>query len=1047
MCVVCSAKAGGFSTFTADLAGASLTGDPEANGAILPIDDADASENVQSNVSVYELSDFENEKTTFSTDEIADQIARWNAKWDDNDPTTGDIVDGVFRTNAIGTPGVVTYGYLRDETIDTIGVPSASHRAMSAAELAQVEYAISLVASVANIEFQRVTGADGTFLDDRSDANMQIMAQVGTNGGWASTARSSSAGKIYSSLVNIGERDLEVPGSYAFLTAMHEVGHAIGLAHPGDYNGSGAINYATEAEYFQDSRQFTIMSYWSERETGADFGWGRFSTNLMLHDIATLQHLYGVNTTAYTEGTTYGFNSNTGDIGWTLDGTSDYFIGSIWDAGGIDTIDVSGFGTNQAIDLREEAFSSTGTMNFNLSIARGVKIENAIGGSGNDLLVGNNADSSFVDAMNLTYLGEALPEASPGYSGSNLLDGGQGFDTVSYEFGVEAVNIDLANGEVFDLGANGQDTLRNIEALVGTQFGDSLAGNTLNNDLDGGAGDDTLRGATGGEDLLIGGDGSDTVDYTRYQTALQLDLAATQVLVDDGKGVSDTLQGIENVLGTNFSDSIDGTSEDNALHGNDGADTLMGREGNDLLRGGDGGDLLYGDFIEDEPSPADPITVDPSDGGAVNLEGTSGDNTLIGAAGDDSLVGLGGNDLLVGNDGADTLLGGDGADTLELGAGNDQAFGEAGNDVLVAGAGSNTLDGGGGNDTLSVVNESLLAASVTAIGGGGDDLITGGDLADALEGGLGNDSIAGLAGNDTLRGGDEVDTLDGGAGDDALYGGNSGIGVAYDVIIGGDGNDTLYGENGDDYLLGGAGNDSLLGGDGYDYLSGGEGVDTLDAGLGGGALYAFDIEVGYAVNMVAGTVTAAGSTEVDTIIGLWDVFGSNVGDDTIIGDGFASYFDGFGGDDYVDGGDGDDTLIGRSGSDTLIGGDGNDVIDGGFASAGDATDVATGGAGDDTFFMRNGYDSLTVTDFTHGEDVLDLRFYSGATSLSSFSLVQNGADVVAFLSGGETVRFLSQDLAAFGASDFVFASALPPLMTIDDALFAVLPPDVGAWAA
>ena len=66
---------------------------------------------------------------------------------------------------------------------------------------------------------------------------------------------------------------------------------------------------------------------------------------------------------------------------------------AIWDAGGIDRIDASGWNTDQVIDLGEGAMSSVGHLTRNVAIAYGATIEQATGGGGNDLLIGNDADN------------------------------------------------------------------------------------------------------------------------------------------------------------------------------------------------------------------------------------------------------------------------------------------------------------------------------------------------------------------------------------------------------------------------------------------------------------------------------------------------------------------------------------------------------------------------------------------------------------------------------------------------------------------------------
>ncbi len=202
-------------------------------------------------------------------------------------------------------------------------------------------------------------------------------------------AQSGQAREMTEATVSIGATAGFVQDDdFGMKLTLHEVAHAIGLLHPSDYNGSSASSYESNASYFQDSLQYTVMSYWSETKTGASFTTyidgikvGGSPTNLMLHDIAALQRLYGANMSTRTGDTVYGFNSNTGDSTWTLTDKYDTIIGAVWDAGGTDTLDVSGFSLASNIDLREEGFSSFGCSD-NFAVAKGAVIENAITGSG-----------------------------------------------------------------------------------------------------------------------------------------------------------------------------------------------------------------------------------------------------------------------------------------------------------------------------------------------------------------------------------------------------------------------------------------------------------------------------------------------------------------------------------------------------------------------------------------------------------------------------------------------------------------------------------------
>ncbi|NNC00747.1 hypothetical protein HI113_43585, partial [Corallococcus exiguus] len=202
----------------------------------------------------------------------------------------------------------------------------------------------------------------------------------------------SASGDVWINIGNFQSPTIN-KGSYYFETFIHEVGHALGLQHPGNYNG-GNPTYQNDAIYIQDSRQYTVMSYFEASETGAEFGFLSASTPLV-DDIAAIQRLYGPNWLTATGDTVYGFNSNA-DPAYRLN-AFDRVVFCVWDAGGNDTLDFSGYAYDQQIDLHSGSFSNVGGLKHNVSIAalyggdNRSLIENAIGGFGSDIIDGNDA--------------------------------------------------------------------------------------------------------------------------------------------------------------------------------------------------------------------------------------------------------------------------------------------------------------------------------------------------------------------------------------------------------------------------------------------------------------------------------------------------------------------------------------------------------------------------------------------------------------------------------------------------------------------------------
>lgn len=198
-------------------------------------------------------------------------------------------------------------------------------------------------------------------------------------------------------------------GNSGRYTLVHELGHAMGLSHAGYYNGNLDIS---KVSHHEDSRSHTVMSYRGER-TGHIHHQGFWPSAPQLDDIRALQDKYGVRHDTRNDDTTYGFNSTTERDFLSVTSAADKIVAAIWDGGGIDTLDFSGYRHDQQLSLKAGTLSDVGGLKGNVSIAYGALIENAIGGSGNDVLVGNE-----------------LANTLKGGDGDDWLYGAEGADTL-----------------------------------------------------------------------------------------------------------------------------------------------------------------------------------------------------------------------------------------------------------------------------------------------------------------------------------------------------------------------------------------------------------------------------------------------------------------------------------------------------------------------------------------------------------------------------------------------------------------------------------------
>ncbi|MGD1866783.1 MAG: M10 family metallopeptidase [Phormidesmis sp.] len=485
----------------------------------------------------------------------------------------------------------VTYGFtssFENDYEEESGYPdssthASSFEALNDAQKQAVRQWVENYESVLDFDFIELTGSDAR------NATIRLATSDEPATAYAYYPASTvEAGDIW---FNPSAYDSPDVGDYEYFTIGHEMAHALGLKH--GHETGGVRNRKMDAD--RDAMEFSVMTYRSyigQSTVGIytnSYSSG-YAQSLMMYDIKALQSQYGANFTHNAGNTTYRFSPSTGEL--FVDGVAQGQPGSnrifrtLWDGNGTDTYDFSNYRSDLSIDLTPGGWSDLdvggndqraylGDSNyarahvFNALQSEGdvrSLIENARGGSGNDLLTGNAVDNNL-----------------RGRSGNDTLYGGDGDDVINGDS-----DDDLLYGEA------GNDLIK------GGSGNDILMGGDGDDRMLGGAGDDAFWGGLGNH-IMNGGGGEDSVNYEFWENGGTYDLSRQTANLADT--YTDKIRNIENITTGDGADIVIGSAKDNRIStgkGNDditgggGDDYLVGGGGDDTLRGGAGNDYLNG---------------------------------------------------------------------------------------------------------------------------------------------------------------------------------------------------------------------------------------------------------------------------------------------------------------------------------------------------------------------------------------------------------------------------------------------------------------------